>query len=183
MQDEEIIDLYFARNEQAISETSKKYGKTLTGLSQSITGNGEDAEECVNDAYFDAWKRIPPVRPVHFLAWLSKIVRSFSYKILEKKHAQKRGVTLELTEELAQCLKCEETVESAVDARALSALIDRFVRDLDDRSRDVFMKRYFWSCPIGTIEKETGYSASKIKSILFRARKKLKNELIKEGFI
>ena len=183
MQDEEIIDLYFARDEQAIYETSKKYGRTLTKLSLSITGNGEDADECVNDTYFDAWNRIPPTRPTHFLAWLSKVVRSFSLKVWEKKNAAKRGVALELTEELAQCLHSEETVESAVDARALSALIDRFVRALDEQSREVFMKRYFWSCPIYTIKIETGFSESKIKSMLFRARKKLKKELIKEGFI
>lgn len=183
MQDEEILDLYFARDERAINETSKKYGRTLTKLSLSITGNGEDADECVNDAYFDAWNRIPPTRPTHFFAWLSRIVRSFSYKVWERKTAAKRGVTYELTDELAQCLKSEETVESAVDARALSALIDRFVRSLDEQSRNVFIKRYFWSCPIFTIAKETGFSESKIKSMLFRARRKLKKELIKEGFV
>ena len=184
MNDDQILDLYFARSEEAVSETAKKYGALLTHLTRTITGNDEDAKECVNDVYFEAWRRIPPARPTYFCAWLCSVARKLCAKVFEKKNAGKRSaVIVELTDELADCLPSEESVEHTVENSALSQTLDAFVRGLDDRAQTVFMKRYYWSMPLCEIAVQTGLSEGAIKQLLFRTRKKLKNTLEKENLL
>lgn len=184
MEDDEIIRLYFSRDEGAIKETSDKYGTSLHRLSLSITENESDAQECVNDTYLEAWRRIPPVNPDCLFAWLARVVRSFSCRVWERQNALKRrGNIVELTEELAQCIPGAGSVETALENRALSDCIDRFVRGLDKDARLVFMRRYFWSMSLEEISELTGYSQSKLKSMLFRARNKLKAQLERENLL
>ena len=181
MEDSDILNLYFSRDEAAIGNTAKKYGKRLLNLSYSITECESDTEECVNDTYLEAWNRIPPARPDFFFAWLAKITRNFSYKIWEKKKAKKRSAQIiSITEELAECVPSDADVVSEAESARLSAVIDGFIRELDETSRLVFMRRYFWSHSIAQISSATGFSHSKIKSMLFRMRNKLKQILEKE---
>lgn len=184
MEDCRIIELYFNRNERAIIETSDKYGQRLHRLSVSVTENESDSDECVNDTYLEAWNRIPPTRPDHLFAWLAKVVRNSSNKVWERRNAQKRSARVtELSDELAECIPDTATVESQLESARLNACIEDFIRRLDDNQRLVFMQRYFWSRSLSEISAETGYPESKLKSMLFRIRNKLKTRLRKEQLL
>lgn len=183
MDDHQIIELFFQRSEQAIAEVSAKYGQWLYLQSLNITQCESDAQECVNDTYFDAWNRIPPHRPERLFAFLSKILRHKSLDLCEKNRAQKRsGVLVELSRELEVCIPSPVDTESAVDYRLLQAAINAFLRTLDDRNQYIFVRRYFYLDPIETIAKATGKSQSGVTASLHRTRQKLKTYLIKEGF-
>ncbi len=183
MKDQDILALFFARDEAALTETAAKYGHSLLRLSENITKNSSDAEECVNDTYLAAWEAIPPERPVHFFAWLAKVARNNACRYLQAKTRQKRAAeTVELTDELAACLPAESDLLSELENERLGGVLDSFVRSLDDDAQYVFMQRYFFSEPIGEIARMTGFSESKIKSMLLRSRRKLKQRLEKEGF-
>ncbi len=183
MQDGEIITLYFERNESAIQETSDKYGNALMHLSENITNSTPDSEECVNDTYLTAWNSIPPEYPQHFFAWLARTVRNFSCKIVELRTRKKRNaVIVELSNELAECLPSGNDPQKESDSRRLSQVIDAFIYELDDDSQTVFMRRYFYSDSLGYISSITGFSESKIKSMLYRMRNKLRERLEAEGF-
>ncbi len=182
MDDGKIIELYFKRDQQAIKETSEKYGKALTAVSLHITENDQDAEECVNDTYLQAWNRIPPDCPQYLYAFLAKITRNISINMCDKRNAQKRkAVTVELSEELEQCVgtPCEEL---DLDKAALSKCIDDFVKGLDEDTQYIFVHRYFFSESVKTIAKHTGRIEPSVSSVLYRTRKKLKKTLEKEGF-
>lgn len=183
MEDNEILDLYFARDEKALEETDGKYGKRLKRLSCSVTGNDQDAEECVNDTYLEAWNRIPPTRPEYFFAWLSKVARNLSYKVWEKQNAAKRSATVcEITDELSECIPSDSDILTETEEKRLASCINTFVLTLDKDARLVFMRRYFWSHSVAQISEATGFSQSKVKSMLFRARNRLKKVLEKENF-
>ncbi|MBQ9467871.1 MAG: sigma-70 family RNA polymerase sigma factor [Clostridia bacterium] len=183
MEDERIIELFFERSEDAITLTAQKYGAQMKRLALSITGCDEDAEECVNDAYYAAWNHIPPDRPKNFGAWLMKTLRNFSNKVWEKKNAEKRrGNTAELTKELEECIPDAGSVEDEVFARELSKKLDRFLGSLPSKERKVFMKRYFWSMPIADIAKEYGVPKSRIATMLFRTRKKFGKMLEEDSY-
>ncbi len=183
MKDQDILELFFARDGAALTETAAKYGQSLLRLSENITQNKLDAEECVNDTYLTAWESIPPERPIHLFAWLAKVTRNNACKRLQAKTRQKRGgETVELTDELAACLPAEGDMLSELENLRLGRVLDGFVRGLDDDAQYVFMRRYFFSEPIGQIARMTGFSESKIKSMLLRIRRKLKQRLDEEGF-
>lgn len=177
MEDQTIIELYFARDERALSETAGKYGRLLQKLANDLTGDRSDAEEIVNDAYLAAWNGIPPQRPAHLSAYLAGIVRNLSFKRFERAAAEKRAATVELTEELCDCIPGGETVEKAYESAELSKLLDRFVRGLGREERYLFMQRYYWSRSIRELSEELEQSESKVKSTLFRIRKKLRKLL------
>ncbi len=178
MEDEAILDLYFARDEAAITATSEKYGKGLSSLAYTITEDRSDSEECVSDTYLTAWNKIPPTRPSYFYAFLSKITRFLAYGILDKRHAGKRsGVVVELTEELAASIPAPDGTENE-----LGHLLDTFLRTLDTDSRLIFLRRYYWCDPVETIATLTGRSPAGITSLLFRTRKKLRRYLEQEGY-
>ncbi len=183
MQDSEIITLYFARNEDAIQETSDKYGNALLHISTNITNDIPDAEECVNDTYLTAWNSIPPERPLHFFAWLARTVRNFSCKVVELRTRKKRSaVMIELSNELEECLPSGNDIQKECESKELREVIDAFIYELDEDSQAVFMRRYFYTDSIGEISHIMGFSESKIKSMLHRMRIKLKEKLEKEGF-
>lgn len=184
MRDDEIIALFFARDEAALRETERKYGGSLLRLAQSITENPEDAEECVNDTYADVWKRIPPTRPQYFLAYLAKITRHICYGLCDRRNAQKRnGITAELDEMLdtADANGAYDPVREYESAE-LGHCIDSFLRELGGNERMVFLRRYFWSDSISFIAGFTGFTEAKIKSMLHRTRKKLRAYLESHGF-
>lgn len=179
MLDAEILDLFFARDEQAIAKTDEKYGKGLLRLSTNITGSALDGEECLNDTYAVAWNRIPPLRPVRYYAWLCRVIRNLSVTVLEAKTAKKRNAIIG---ELDECIPSDTELDGEVRAEELGACIDKFIRTLDGDSAKAFVLRYFHSEPIGKVADELGWSEGKTKTVLFRLRARLKDYLVQNGF-
>lgn len=183
MTDKEIISLYFSRSERAIQETDKQYGKLCYGVSYNILRNNEDAEECVSDTYMTAWNRIPPTVPDYFSAFLTKIARNLSIDRWRISRAAKRGRgQMELCiHELDRTLSTGQTPEEIVAGAELTWLLEQFLDTLPDTERRVFLCRYWFVESVEEISREFGFSGSKVKSMLFRTRKKLKAYLLEEG--
>lgn len=183
MNDEQIIDLYWTRSENAISETEKKYGKYCKSISYNILKNHEDSEECVYDAYLKVWQSIPPKKPPVFSAFLAKITRNISLNKYKQKYAAKRGngqVEIVL-EELSDILSSRDTVEQYIDEHILIDALNNFLKKLPSRTRVIFLQRYWYLNSINEISKRHKLSESNIKMILLRTRNELKNYLNKEG--
>ena len=181
MNDTEIIELYFIRDEQAIEQTQTKYGARLHGISYNIVGVYEDAEECVNDTYTAAWNSIPPQRPTYFFAYLAKIVRNYSCSRLDYITAKKRHDGMSAVyDELENCIgSC--SLDSQMDSHAIIQTVNAFLDGLDSEKRAVFIKRYFFADSISDIASDMGVSQGKIKSMLHRLRRHLKTMLDREG--
>ncbi len=185
MEDGCIVNLYWARSEDAIWETSKKYGHYCYSIAYNILGNAEDADESVNDTYLDAWNHIPPHRPAILSTFLGKITRRISIDRLRRRTAGKRGggEMVLVLEELSECIPSDQSVEHEAEAAELSRLIDNFVMSLPPMERRVFICRYWYLDPIADIARRFGYSQSKVKMMLHRQRKKLLNYLEREAFL
>lgn len=183
MKDSEILDLYFARSENAISETDSKYGTFCRGLTCSILGNREDSEECVSDIYLKLWNVIPPERPEKFRAFIARVARNTALNMLEKLSAAKRGGknTALAYEELAESIPDPGSVDKQIEDAELSALIDRFLRSLSGEKQMIFMKRYWYFCSVSEIAEQMHISEGKVKMSLHRTREKLREFLEKEG--
>lgn len=183
MDDRQIIDLYWARSEAAISETANKYSRYCHTIAYNILHSNEDAEECVNDTYLRAWGRMPPQRPDLLSAFLGKITRNLSLNRYEKYTARKRGlgqVPLAL-DELQDCIPAASSVEQTVEDAELAEIFNYFLAALPTDTRKIFMRRYWYLSPIKEIAEDWGFSESKVKMILLRTRNKLKQTLEKEG--
>ena len=182
MDDANIVQLYWDRNEQAIPATADKYGSYCTSIAKNILGNNEDAEECVNDTYLAVWNSIPPTKPENFQAYICRITHNLACRVLERRTAQKRQAdVLPLTDELAEVIPAGDGA-SECDADGLSRAIDGFLRTLPRTARVMFVRRYFYADGIGEIARLTGTGEANVSQILFRTRKKLKAFLEKEGF-
>lgn len=183
MTDNEIIELYWQRSEEAIFCTMREYGGYLIKLTLNILHIREDAEECVNESYLSAWNQIPPDRPAKLLPYLGRIARCLALNRYDYLNAQKRGTdfTLQLSE-LEDCLSSGDTTQQQVDSQALSQSISAFLKSQDIESRNMFIRRYWYSDSIKEIAKRYHVRESKVKSQLFRLRGRLKQYLIEEGF-
>ena len=183
MKDHEIIDLYWNRDEAAITATADAYGKYCYSIAYNILYNNEDTEECVNDTWLNAWKSIPPHRPNRLSTYLGKITRNLSlnrYKLLS---AQKRGmgqVELALSE-LEGCVPAQTDMEQISDEVVLANAIETFLRAQPRKERNIFVGRYWHLYPIRDLAEAYRMSESKIASLLYRMRNKLKVHLEKEG--
>jgi len=182
MDDSAIIDLFFERDENAIHETQRKYAGYLFTVASNILGV-EDAEECVNDTYFKAWEAIPPKRPAYFKGFLAKITRNCSLDKYRGNNAKKRsGSQMDLLlSELSEIIPSGTDVHASYENNLIANEINHFLRNLDKEARFIFMRRYFYADSISDISKNYGASESKIKSLLFRTRCKLKNYLFEES--
>ncbi len=183
MEDYLIVDLYWARNESAISQTEIKYGRSLNRTSFELLNSREDAEECVNDTYLAAWNRMPQERPVYLGAFLTRIVRNISITRFRSTHREKRGGSPELIEELTECIPDGDGLDRELENKRLAEVIRAFVASLDPERRALFVRRYFWSQDISQIANETRISESKVKTTLFRLRNALRERLLKEGLM
>ena len=181
MEDFQIVDLFWQRSEMAISETSTKYGRMLTGISLSLSSTREDAEECVSDTYLAAWNGMPSDRPLYLGAYLSKIVRRLSIDRFRAQTAQKRGGVLSACEELSDCIPSSSNVESDYAQRQTTESINRYIYSLDEEKRYIFVRRYFYSDAIETISLSLGASTGKVKTTLHRLRVGLRQHLEREG--
>lgn len=183
MEDQGIVELFFGRSEQAIVETDKKYGGYCYTIAYNILASREDSEESVSDTYFSAWNTIPPRKPTLLQAFLGKITRHISIDRWRKQTAQKRGgkeLTLAL-EELGECLDTRG-MEAEITHRELTQVLNGFLASLSETERNVFLCRYWYMDTIETIAKITGFSQSKVTSMLHRSRGKLRKQLTEEGY-
>lgn len=183
MNDEKIIALYWQRDENAISETKAKYGRYCYSIAYNILHNSEDAEECENDTYLDAWDCIPPHRPNCFSVFLGTITRRISLDKWRRKNADKRGggETVVSLGELEECIPSGMSIDCEISANELAVLITEFLRTLPESECNVFLRRYWHFDSVEEICKRYGYGKSKVKMILLRARQKLLAHLEKEG--
>ena len=185
MEDLEIVELYWNRNEDAIKETSKKYGNYCYSISYNILNNNEDAQECVNDTYLGAWNAIPPHHPNILSTFLGKITRRLSLNKWREKNAQKRGggeVVLSF-DELEECIGTNDYAKEELDAQELANTINTFLKTLKEDERKVFVCRYFYFESIDDIAVRFMFTQSKVKMMLKRTRDKLKDYLVKEGVL
>ena len=183
MEDKNIIELYFRRDEKAITLTKEIYGTKLKALAFRILCNNEDAEECENDTYLKAWDSIPPQKPQYFFAYLAKICRNTALNMSEKASAEKRNaIIVELTNDLSECLPDNNSIEKTAE-KELGEVISEFLKTVSKDNRIIFIRRYFLTEPVAEISRSLGISKSKVKSSLFRTRKKLREYLSKEELL
>ena len=182
--DKYIVDLFFSRNELALEYTAKKYGPYCYSVAYNIIFCREDAQECVNDTYLAAWNSIPPHKPDQLSGYLAKLTRRISIDRLRRSNAKKRGAgELDiLFSELEECVPDENTPEKALKEHELARIINDFLAHLGETERKIFLCRYFFAEPIISVAARFGYSESRVKSQLFRTRKKLKEHLRKEKY-
>lgn len=185
MEDVQIVDLFFARSEQAIQETDRKYGHFCFKIAWNILSNHEDAEESVSDTYLAAWKSIPPTRPNQLEAFLAKITRHISLDRWRRRSAGKRGggETALALDELEECIAGSDTAEGALRKKELQAALNRFLEALPERDRMIFVSRYWYLRSVKEISEKTGLSLSSVKTQLFRTRNKLRFYLEKEDLL
>ena len=183
MEDCDIIELYWQRDQGAIQETADKYGGYLWNITWNILRCHGDAEECVNDTYLRTWNAIPPARPSAFRAWLGRIARNLSLDRWKQLRTQKRGgdTTEILLGELDDCVPAPHGTEKAMEDREIAALISAFLRGLPGEARVIFLRRYWYGESVADIAEKQGCGQGKVKSTLFRTRKALRAYLEQEG--
>lgn len=172
MDDKQIIDLYFARDNNAIDQTKTKYGKLLYSVSYNILNVREDAEECENDTYMQAWDSIPPNNPQVLSAFLSRITRNLSFKKLQLQSTKKRNSNQRILpfDELSNQIP-DST--NAISQLEFTELLNTFLRSLKPTERRVFICHYWYCDSIKDISRQFGFTQSKVKMMLSRTRAKL----------
>lgn len=184
MEDQKIVALFTARSEVAIAETGKKYGRYCFSIANNILGNPNDANECVNDAFYRAWNSIPPAKPKILSAFLGKITRELAIDRWRKQSAKKRGggqVTLAL-EELAECVPSSQNVERSIEKKELEDAICTFIGSLEQPEKNIFICRYWYCDEPSKIAEQYGMKPGTVRSQLHRTRKKLLEHLKGCGF-
>ena len=184
MEDEKIIELFFARSEAAIKELDIKYGTTCHKLSYNILKDRQDAEECVNDAYLGAWNVIPPEHPNPLLTFLCKIVRNISIKRYQANTAIKRNSTYDVAmSEVADYILSPNNVEAEIETKALTRIIENFLDTLSVENRVIFLRRYWFSDTYSDIARHIGITEKNVSVRLTRTRKQMREYLLERGII
>jgi RNA polymerase sigma-70 factor (ECF subfamily) len=185
MRDDEIVTLYWKRDERAIKETKNEYGRYLFKIATNILADLEDSRESVNDTYLAAWNSIPPQRPSVLSTYLGKLTRRISIDLFRKKNREKRRSSeyaLSLNE-LEECIPGGSMPEDEVEVKLLAKSINDFLRMQPEEARNLFVGRYYFLDSLKDVARYCGMSESKAKSILFRTRCSLKTHLEQEGFV
>ena len=185
MDDTQIVELYWARKESAIEETAAKYGSYCRSIAGNILQNQDDAEECVNDTWLGAWNSMPPHRPSVLSTFLGKLTRRISIDKWRRTTAKKRGngqLPLVLAE-LEDCVSDGKSIEEETERKLLAEVIAAFVKSLPETEQKVFLCRYWYMDSVSAIATRFRFSESKVKSMLFRTREKLRVRLEKEGLV
>ena len=185
MDDTRIIDLYWRKDSHAITETNEKYGAYCFAIADNILHSHEDAEDCVNDTWLNAWNAMPPQRPQRLRLFLARITRNLSFNRFHARNTEKRGggEIVMVLDELAECLASESDVERDYEYQELGRSLHRFVQALPERDGNVFIRRYFYTETMNVIADRYGLTEKNVSVILTRTRKKLKLHLMKEGYI
>lgn len=182
MEDFQIIELFWNRNEAAISEISAKYGAYCHKITLNVLSNNEDAEECVNDTWLRVWNSIPPERPKNLRAWLGKIALNLSLNLWHKNHAQKRYSGMEqILSELEDCIPSGQNVEQQIEADEISRIINSWISTLNKRDRVVFVRRYWYGDSVNELALKFTTSPAKMAKRLFLLKAKLRAALEKEN--
>lgn len=182
MDDVELVNLYFDRDESAIKITNMKYGKLCRYVIGNIISINEDKDECVNDTYLTMWNSIPPTRPHNFSAYISKIARNIALKKYEYLTAGKRNYNMSVSlDELEDCVNGKASLEGVLEGTRIEDAITRFLYKQSKLERIIFVKRYWYFDSINDIAKCFNMNENSVASILFRTRNKLRKFLMKEG--
>ena len=182
MDDKQIIELYFERNEQAIKETQDKYGTFCHRIAMNILGIHEDAEECVNDTYYSVWKQIPPTVPEVFKVYLGRITRNLSISRFRAMRAKKRYSSMEIMlSELNDCVPSSSNVEQTIEVMQLSDYISEWLDSLPEEDCALFARRYWFGDEVQELAKKCGITAAKMAQRMLRLRKSLKAALEQKG--
>ena len=184
MNDEQIIELYWQRDEQAIKQTDIKYKTFLLSIAYNIVHDTCDGEECLNDTYIDAWNAIPPARPISLQAYLATIMRRTAIDCYKARKRQKR-IASELTVSLSEVgdfIADDDDMYSEAEAKELGQVISDFVRSLSDRRMYIFMSRYYTARPIREIAGLLNCSESTVNKEVSVIKRDLKAKLEKEGY-
>jgi RNA polymerase sigma-70 factor (ECF subfamily) len=183
MRDEQIIELYWARDEGAIAESGARYGAYCGSIAMNILVNREDADECVNDTWLHAWEAMPPHRPNALAAFFGRITRNLAITRYRANRAQKRysGMT-ELLSELDDCVPSGDSTERSVERGLLTTAINNWLDTLGADDRALFVRRYWYGDALKTLAKESGVTQNQLAQRMLRLRKRLKTALEREGF-
>ncbi len=184
LDDEEIIELYWQRDERAISETANKYETFLFTIAYNIVHDRLDCEECVNDTYLGTWNRIPPSRPNVFQIFLAKIMRNVAIDRYRKNTAKKQ-IPSELTvslQELDECISDTRSAAEEYEVKEIARILSEYLREIDDKQEFVFFCRYYYADSVVNIAKMLGVSRNTVFRELARMRQELKERLQKEGY-
>ena len=184
VEDDRIVALYLSRDETAIEQTAGKFGARLRGLAYAITRDRQTAEECENDTYLEAWDLIPPHEPIGYLyAFLARITRHLSLDCCRaRSRLKRRAYICELSAEMEQCIPAPDDVACRIDDMALGEAINRFLGQLTEEKRSLFLRRYWYLDSIAEISQRFALSGSKVKTTLFRCRRQLREYLEREGY-
>lgn len=181
MDDLMIIELYFARDEQAIKETDIKYGRLCFTVAINILGNDEDSEECVNDTYLSVWNKIPPTRPNNFMAFICKITRNLSIKRLDYNKARKRTPESFVSFTELEDVLPDNNIMPEIENAEIGKLISEFLKHEKPEARAVFIRKYWFFDSVSDIAARYSFTESKVKNMLYHSRNKLREYLKKEG--
>lgn len=184
MTDNQIIELYEKRDEQAIRETDRTYGKYCYKIADNILHNHQDSEECVSDTWYKVWNLIPPNRPTHLSLYCGRITRNLSFDRWRKKHANKRNDDEMdiILDELVDCIPAKNDVEGELIYSELVQVINSFLLSEKSRERSMFVKRYYYAESVSDIARQYNLKESNVLVILSRIRKRLQMYLDREGY-
>lgn len=181
MDDNKIVELFWQRDEAAIAETECRYGSFCLNVAMSLLSDGEDARECVNEALYQAWNRIPPQRPEKLRPWLGRVVRNIAVSLWRKNHRQKRYNGLEQAlHELEDCVPAAVDLQQDVEGAELGEAISRWLAALPKEDRVLFVRRYWYDIPLYELAGELGVPPKKLAQRMYRLRQNLKSFLEKE---
>lgn len=185
MDDERIVELFWRRSEDALTAVAEQFGAYCRKIADNILRNSGDADECVNETWLRAWNAIPPAKPTKIKAFLGKITRNIALDRYEAAHSQKRGGAVEVAlEELSEIHGADglPSPEISNDGE-ITRVINNFLRSEPAENADIFVKRYWYLVSVKEISAEYGCSESKLTSLLFRMRKRLKSKLESEELL
>lgn len=182
MTDQQIVDLFFLRSEQALDQTQQKYGAWCRTIAGNILGEARDVEECLSDCWLLLWNAIPPARPEHFQGYLGAVVRNRALLLRSRRARQPDTVEMAALE-LAECLSPQDGPEHQAEAAELGQAVSAFLEKQPPAVQAVFLRRYWYADRTEDIAVRLGWSPSKTRTVLFRTRKKLKAYLKQEGFL
>ena len=185
MEDREIVELHLARDERAIRHTAQAFGSRLRALAYGIVQDRQTAEECESDTYLEAWNSIPPHEPRDYLyPFLARLTRHISLNLCrDRERLKRRALLCDLSSELEECIPSPDDAACALEEQELREAVNGFLGELGEEQRSIFLRRYWYLDSIQTIARRYGCSQSKVKTMLFRIRKQMRNYLKKEGYL
>ena len=184
MDDEKIIELFFARSEEALDALAQKYGRLLRGVAGNVLVDPRDTEECLNDAYLALWNKIPPEKPDPLSAYVCRVVRNLAVKRYHRNTAEKRNSAYDVAlEEIEACFPSPSSVEGEMETMEAARRLNAFLEGLEQRDRILFVRRYYFSDPVKDLARRLGLSPHAVSARLYRLRKALRKFLEKEGGI